>query len=77
MAAAKIGLKVYDIDTKISSVTNVREFLAASQCKMIYFEPVNEFQDNLKILRKSIPELFYCKLVLIFYVIFIFVIIIP
>ena len=59
LAAAKMGMKVYDIDTTLSSVTDMRKVLADSSCKAIYFEPTNEVQDNLKLLRKSIPEFFY------------------
>ena len=56
-----MGLTVYDIDTKISDVGDVRAFLAASECKMIVFPPKTETQDNLRLLRYAIPELFYCK----------------
>lgn len=61
LAAAKIGLHVYDIDTKISKVQDVRDYLTESKCKAIIFEPVNEEQDNLKLLRKAIPEFFECN----------------
>lgn len=59
LAAAKMGLKVYDVDTTLSSVADMRKVLAETNCKAIYFEPTTETQDNLKLLRKSIPEFFY------------------
>ena len=62
LAAAKIGLVVYDIDTAISTIADVRQFLTESKCKAIIFEPVSDTQDNLKLLRQSIPELFDCEL---------------
>lgn len=52
---------VYDVDPKISSVEDIRAFLKASDCKMIVFPPVTETQDNLRLLRYSIPELFDCE----------------
>ena len=57
-----MGITVYDIDTKISNVSDVRAALVASQCKMIIFPPKTESQDNLRLLRYAVPELFYCKL---------------
>ena len=62
LAAAKIGLKVVDVDTSLSSVADLRQVLASSACKAIIFEPVSASQDNLLMLRKAIPEFFYCKL---------------
>lgn len=46
------------MDTSISSVTDIRESLTSSKCKAIIFEPQTETQDNLLLLRKSIPEFF-------------------
>jgi len=37
----------------------LRDLLASSACKAIIFEPVSKTQDNLLLLRKAIPELFY------------------
>ena len=62
LAAAKIGLKVVDVDTSLSTVADLRQVLASSACKAIIFEPVSASQDNLLMLRKAIPEFFYCKL---------------
>jgi hypothetical protein len=56
-----MGLKVYDVDTKISTVTDVRKVLGETNCKAIYFQPTTETTDNLLLLRKSIPEFFHCK----------------
>jgi hypothetical protein len=50
------------VDPKISKVEDIRAFLKASDCKMIVFPPVTETQDNLRLLRYSIPELFDCEL---------------
>lgn len=52
---------MYDIDPAISSVADVRAFLTESQCKMVVFPPVTENQDNLRLLRYAIPELFECE----------------
>jgi len=46
------------MDTSISNVADIRSSLTASQCKAIFFEPQTESQDNLLLLRKSIPEFF-------------------
>lgn len=57
-----MGVTVYDIDSKISNVSDIRAALVASRCKMIIFPPKTESQDNLRLLRYAVPELFYCKL---------------
>jgi len=61
LAAAKIGLKVVDVDASLSAVADLRQVLSSSACKAIFFEPVSATQDNLLLLRKAIPEFFYCK----------------
>jgi len=58
IAAAKLGLTVYDIDLSISTVDELRACLKASNCKMIYFDPVDETQNKLELLRKAIPEFY-------------------
>eukprot|EP00607_Mallomonas_marina_P003310 CAMPEP_0182428618 /NCGR_PEP_ID=MMETSP1167-20130531/23153_1 /TAXON_ID=2988 /ORGANISM="Mallomonas Sp, Strain CCMP3275" /LENGTH=226 /DNA_ID=CAMNT_0024611609 /DNA_START=138 /DNA_END=818 /DNA_ORIENTATION=- len=58
LAAARIGLKIVDIDVSISSVTDLREALKLAKCKAIIFEPQTETHDNLLLLRKAIPEFF-------------------
>lgn len=58
LAAAKIGIKIADIDISITNVEDVRNFLKTTNCKAIYFEPVSETQDNLLLLRKAIPEFY-------------------
>ncbi len=62
MAAAKVGLKVFEIDSKINTVAQVRKFLTASQCRSLWFQPYDGEQNNLLLLRKSIPELYECEL---------------
>jgi hypothetical protein len=63
MAAAKIGLNVIDVDTKINTVPQVREFLSISNCRMIVFdsEPKDGDSDRLLLLRKAIPEFYECN----------------
>lgn len=58
-AAAKIGMLVIDIDPALSTVKEVRQALKVANCKALIFEPVTETQDNLLLLRKSIPEFFH------------------
>lgn len=58
MSAAKIGLKVVDVDTKLTEVADVRSFLKSAECKAIYFKPQHEDTDFLLQLRKAIPEFF-------------------
>lgn len=60
MAAAKIGLKIIDVDTALTSVSEIRSFLAASNCKAIFFNPEDENHNKLLLLRKAIPEFFEC-----------------
>lgn len=61
MAAAKIGMIVAEIDPAIETIAEIRSALAASECKALYFKPETETQNNLLLLRKAIPELYYCK----------------
>jgi hypothetical protein len=59
LAAAKMGIKVIDIDPAVNTVASVREALKLASCKAIFFDPVVQDVDYLKLLRKSIPEFFY------------------
>jgi hypothetical protein len=62
IAAAKIGLKVVDVNpSDLATVADVRSFLKVASPKAIIFQPVSDTQDNLMLLRKSIPEFFYCE----------------
>lgn len=60
-AAAKAGIKVVDIDLKLTELSEIREFLKAANCKAIYFKPEHEEHDYLLLLRQAIPEFFSCK----------------
>ena len=40
LAAAKLGLKVVELDTSITSVDDVRAALKISDCKSIIFDPI-------------------------------------
>lgn len=57
-AAAKAGIKVVDIDIKLTEISEIREFLKVSNCKAIYFKPEHEEHDYLLLLRQAIPEFF-------------------
>eukprot|EP00605_Chrysophyceae_sp_TOSAG23-4_P002549 GSChrysophyteH1.ASY1.ANO1.2814.1 assembled CDS len=59
MAAAKMGVKVVDIDISISKVADLRAVLKQANAKALFFEPVTDTGDNLLLLRKSIPEFFH------------------
>jgi hypothetical protein len=62
MAAAKIGLHVYDVEKASEatlSVQEMRDILTTSAPKAVIFETVSNVQDNLLLMRKSIPEFFY------------------
>jgi hypothetical protein len=61
MAAAKAGLRVVEAPAGDLTVAQLRQFLAVSACKAIYFDPVSESQDRLLQLRKAIPEFFDCE----------------
>lgn len=56
LAAAKMGLKVFDMDIAIDTVTDVRACLEAADCRMIVFDPED---DRLQLLRKAIPEFYH------------------
>lgn len=59
LAAAKIGLKVFDMDVDtINTVEDVRACLAAADSRMIVFDPED---DRLELLRKAIPEFYHCE----------------
>jgi len=58
MAAAKIGMKVVDVDLDVTELSAVRSFLAETKPKAIYFKPQHEDADYLLLLRKAIPEFF-------------------
>lgn len=60
-----MGMKVIEIDNNISQVSDLRKVLALAKAKALFFTPMTESQDNLLLLRKAIPEFFYCKLPLI------------
>jgi hypothetical protein len=59
LAAAKSGYKIADIDPNICSVGQMRDALKLANCKAIVFHPITDTQDNLLLLRKSIPELYH------------------
>jgi len=59
LAAAKIGLKVVDIDTSIENFEDMRVCLAKADCKVLYFDPISDTANKLEVLRKAIPEFFY------------------
>lgn len=59
LAAAKMGMRVVDIDPAVSTVKELRTILAQAECKALFFEPTNEKQDNMLLLRKTIPEFFH------------------
>lgn len=59
IAAAKTGMRIFDIDTNLNSVSEIREWLKISNCKAIYFDPVDENHNKLLLLRKAIPEFFH------------------
>jgi hypothetical protein len=59
MAAAKLGMQITDMDSKINTVAEVRECLALAQCRMIVFDPQSEGVDRLELLRMSIPEFYH------------------
>jgi len=58
LAAAMIGLRLFEIDRNIDNFKQVREFLTASQCRSLFFKPYDGEQDNLMLLRRAIPEFF-------------------
>ena len=59
LAAAKMGLRVVNIDMAIESVKDLRAVLAQANTKALFFEPMTATSDNLLLLRKSIPEFFH------------------
>lgn len=59
LAAAKIGLKVVEIDMKVNTVNDLRKILGQANAKALFFEPTTETGDNLLLLRKTIPEFFH------------------
>jgi hypothetical protein len=56
LAAAKLGLKIFDMDIAINTVKDIRECLAQAECRMIVFDPED---DRLNLLRKAIPEFYH------------------
>lgn len=61
MAAAKAGIKVADIDLELTDIADIRAWLAASECKSLYFDLEIGSHDTMTLLRKAIPEFFHCK----------------
>jgi hypothetical protein len=57
-------VKVVELDNKITEVSDLRKALTLAKCNALFFTPVTASQDNLMLLRKSIPEFFYCELYL-------------
>ncbi len=60
MAAAKAGLKVVEAP-EVLSVAQLRQYLTIADPKAIYFDPITDSQNKLLLLRKAIPEFFYCE----------------
>lgn len=60
MAAAKAGFRVVDIDPTITDIPSIREFLRQTEVKALYFFNFDNDTEYGDLLRKSIPELFYC-----------------
>ena len=58
-----MGLQVVDF-ADISTVEDLRAILGSTSIKALFFEPVNETQDNLLLLRKAIPEFFTMMIVM-------------
>lgn len=54
-------MKVVDIDSSITDVDAMRKTLSLIKVNALFFSPVTESLDNLLLLRKSIPEFYYCK----------------
>jgi hypothetical protein len=61
LSAAKLGVKVADLDNTVTDVDDIREFLRHAKCKMIVFQPATEDADYLNLLRKAIPEFYECQ----------------
>ena len=59
MAAAKVGMKIVEAPETMT-VPQLRQFLALEPIKTLYFDPVSPTQDRLLLLRKAIPEFYYC-----------------
>ena len=59
MAAAKMGLEVVDFASSVENVEDLRAVLGSAPIKALFFEPTNDTQDKLLLLRKAIPEFFY------------------
>lgn len=66
LAAAKANFKIVDINPKVTNIYKVREALLHANPKAIYFFPKVGKIDYMKLLRKCIPEFFYCKYRLLF-----------
>merc|ERR1719223_2579182 len=58
LACAKMGIKVFDIDSSVTTVAQLRSCLKSSACKIIFFDPVDETKNKLEMLRKAIPEFY-------------------
>jgi len=58
LAAAKLGFNIFDIDIKLTQLSEIRGFLQSSGAKIIYFKPEHEDTNYLLLLRKAIPEFF-------------------
>lgn len=62
MAAAISGFVVVDVNQDdIKTVEDLRSFLRLAKCKLIYFEKTTDDLNCIELLRKAIPEFYYCK----------------
>jgi hypothetical protein len=64
LAAAKLGIRIAELDHRMTEIAEIRDFLKASNCKMIVFHPTTDDADYLMLLRKAIPEFYHCELLL-------------
>jgi hypothetical protein len=60
--AAKCGFKVFDVDFKINTVPQIRQFLRASQCNLFWFtaecDERGDDRDDIDLVRRAIPEFY-------------------
>jgi hypothetical protein len=65
MTAAKNGYNVFDVNFEVDKVSQIRQFLTASQCEMLWCTAADEergdLRDDLLTVRKAIPEFFECE----------------
>lgn len=66
LSCARMGMNVVEIDESVNTVNSLRKALTAGKLRTLVFCPeIEDISNNLKLLRKTIPEFYECNFVVL------------